>query len=263
MMTREMIEIDLHLIRKNPFQPRKHFNREELEDLALSIRSVGLLHPPVVRRVEGNGELFELVAGERRYHAAQLAGMKFIPVIVVKESGDYSAEAALIENIQRVDLNPLEIAKALRRLMEEFGLQQEELALKVGKKRSTLANYLRLLTLPHKIQESVQSGLISMGHAKAILSVDGFERQLYLHDLVVEEGLSVRETEEAAKNREKILKRILPKQPADDCYLIDLQERLQVRLGTKVIISSQGNQGKIMIDYYSLDDLDRVLEVIG
>ena len=258
-----MIEIDLHWIRENPFQPRKHFILEELEELALSIRSVGLLHPPVVRRVKGNDQLFELVAGERRYRAARIAGLKSIPVLVVRESGDYSAEAALIENIQRVDLNPLEIAKALRRLIEEFGLQQEELALKVGKKRSTLANYLRLLTLPHKIQESVQSGLISMGHAKAILSVDGFERQLYLHDLVVEDGLSVRETEEAAQKKEKSSKRIRSKWPVNDCYLSDLQERLQMRLGTKVVISAQGKRGKIIIDYYGLDDLERVLEVIG
>jgi len=257
-----MLEIELSQIRENPYQPRKQFNHEELEELAQSIQSVGVLQPPVVRRIE-EGK-YELIAGERRFRAAELAGFKTIQVLVNQKTGHYSAEAALIENIQRVDLNPLDIARALRRLLVEFGLQQEELADKVGKKRSTVTNYLRLLSLPHKIQESLQSGEITMGHAKAILSVDGFEEQLYLHRMIIEDSLSVREAEEAAaKSQVKPPKKKVVSVTANDVYLRDLEEKLQQRLGTKVTINSQGKRGKILIDYYNLDDLERVLEVIG
>lgn len=260
-MSQEMLEIELVQIRENPYQPRKYFNQEELEELAQSIQSVGVLQPPVVRRIH-DGK-YELIAGERRFRAAELAGLKKIHVLVNQQPGDFSAEAALIENIQRVDLNPLDIAKALRRLVVEFGLQQDELADKVGKKRSTVTNYLRLLSLPHKIQQSLQTGEISMGHAKAILSVDSFEDQLALHAMVVEDGLSVRETEEAAQKGVKPLRKRVAKISANDVYLRDLEERLQQKLGTKVSINAQGKRGKILIDYYSLDDLERVLEVIG
>lgn len=261
-MSQEMVEIELCQIRENPYQPRKQFNQEELEELAQSIQSVGVLQPPVVRKIE-DGK-YELIAGERRFRAAEIAGLTSIQVLVNNNSGNYSAEAALIENIQRVDLNPLDISRALRRLVVEFGLQQDELAEKVGKKRSTVTNYLRLLSLPHKIQDSLQSGEISMGHAKAILSVEGFEEQLYLHSMVVEDGLSVRETEEAAtKLNVKPVKKKLAPTATQDIYLRDLEEKLQQRLGTKVTIASRGRRGKILIDYYNLDDLERVLEVIG
>lgn len=260
-MTQEMLEIELEQICENPYQPRKHFNHEELKELAQSIQTVGVLQPPVVRR-KGEGK-YELIAGERRFRAAEIAGLKKIHVLVNQRTGDFSAEAALIENIQRVDLNPLDIAKALRRLVVEFGLQQDELADKVGKKRSTVTNYLRLLSLPHKIQQSLQVGEISMGHAKALLSVENFEDQLALHAMIIEDRLSVRETEEAAQKNEKPVKKRVAKISANDVYLRDLEERLQQKLGTKVSISAQGKRGKILIDYYSLDDLERVLEVIG
>ncbi len=262
-MKQEVIEVELENIKVNPYQPRKHFAQEELEELARSIQSVGLIQPPVVRPIAAENGQYELIAGERRFRAAELSGMKKLSVILSHHSVDYSAEAALIENIQRVDLNPLDISRALRRLIVEFGLQQEELANRVGKKRSTVTNYLRLLSLPHKVQESLQEGLISMGHAKAILSVEGFERQLALHEEVIEDGLSVRETEEAAQKVGKTPRRRLGDLKTRDCFLVDLEERLQQKLGTKVAISSQGKRGKITIDYYSLDDLERVLEVIG
>lgn len=262
-MDQEVIEVDLENIRVNPNQPRKYFEQEELEELAQSIRSVGLIQPPVVRSLTGSPGKFELIAGERRFRAAELVGMKKLSVILSYQTLDYSAEAALIENIQRVDLNPLDISRALRRLIVEFGLQQDELANRVGKKRSTVTNYLRLLSLPHKVQESLQEGLISMGHAKAILSVEGFERQLALHEEVIKDGLSVRETEEAAQKVVKVPRRRLSDLKTRDCFLVDLEERLQQKFGTKVAISSKGKRGKITIDYYSLDDLERVLEVIG
>lgn len=262
-MNQEIVEIELNKIRVNPYQPRKHFRREEMEELSQSIRSVGLIQPPVVRPVDGDSESYELISGERRYRAAKMAGMETMPVIVSAQKLDYSAEAALVENIQRVDLNPLEISIALRRLITEFGYKQEELADRVGIKRSTVTNYLRLLSLPKKIQESLAAGEISMGHAKVILSLESFEKQLHLFDDVVNEELSVRGTEQSAQRLDQMPKRKLQTVSTRDCYLQDLEEKLQQRLGTKVSIQGKGKRGKITIDYYDLDDLDRLLEVIG
>jgi ParB family chromosome partitioning protein len=261
-MNQEIEEIELCNILANPYQPRKSFRKEEIEDLARSIKSIGLIQPPVVRR-SADGSKYELISGERRFRAAELAGLEKIPVIIRENKDAYSAEASLVENIQRVDLNPLEIARALKRLADEFGYQQDELAERVGKNRSTVANYLRLLALPQKIRESLSAGEISMGHAKAILSIEGFERQLLLHEQALSEDLSVRETEQAAQQMDKIPRRRLSHFPNQDCYLQDLQEILQHKLGTKVTIQSKGKRGRIDIDYYSLDDLDRILEIIN
>ncbi len=261
-MKSEILDVELSKITVNPFQPRRNFPQAELEELAESIQSVGLIHPPVVRPIDG-GERYEIVSGERRYRAAQLAGLKTMP-LVVREGGDvFSAEASLIENIQRVDLNAIEISKALQALMDDFGHSQEDLAKRVGKKRSTVANYLRLLGLPKGIQDSLLSGEISMGHAKAILSLDGFERQLQLHERIVKEEMSVREAEEAAARwgvkKEKKMRIPI----AGDCFMQELQDRIQQRLGTKVTVEGKGKQGRIAIEYYDLDDLDRLLEIFG
>lgn len=256
----ELRYVRLEKIRVNPHQPRRYFAEADLEDLAESIKSVGLIHPPVVRLTE-NSEVFELISGERRFRASKLAGLLEIPVVVRHSTSSFSAQAALIENIQRVDLNPIEIAKALRSLMEEFNLNQDEVALRVGKKRSTITNYLRLLALPKMIQESLTKGLMTMGHAKAILSLDGFERQLDLHDLVLRDSLSVRETEESTQRlKQKAKRKTLTSR---DFYLEQLVEKLQYKLGTKVSIQGQGCRGRISIDYFSLDDLDRLLDVLG
>lgn len=263
--THQLITVSIDNISLNPFQPRRHFNAEELEQLAASIKSVGILHPPVVRpRPDGTG--YELISGERRYRASKLAGLQEIPVLVRESTNVASAQAALIENVQRVDLNPIEIAKGLRRLMESFGYNQDELSDSVGKKRSTVANYLRLLSLPKTIQDSVNSGEISMGHAKAILSVDGFERQMHLHELIIRDGLSVREAEELAQKvaKEEPPKISTAKPPQTrDMYLENVVQQVQEKLGTKVAIQGNGKKGKIIIDYYSLDDLDRLLEAFG
>lgn len=261
-MKGEILEVELSKITVNPFQPRRQFPQAELEELAQSILAVGLIHPPVGRPMDG-GERYEIVSGERRLRAAQLAGLKTIPLLVRDEGDAFSAEAALIENIQRVDLNAIEISKALQALMDDFGHSQDELAQRVGKKRSTVANYLRLLSLPKGIQNSLLSGEISMGHAKAILSLEGFERQLQLHERIVKEEMSVREAEEAAlrwgvKKEKKVR---IPM--AGDCYLQELQNRIQERMGTKVAIEGKGKQGRIIIEYYDLDDLDRLLELFG
>lgn len=258
----EIKEIDIEKITINPFQPRRHFSSTELEELAASIVSVGLIHPPTVRPIE-NGERFEIISGERRYRASKLAGLTKIPVIVRQVSNTLSAQAALIENIQRVDLNPIEIAKALRSLIEQFDFNQDDLSQRVGKKRSTVANYLRLLSLPKSIQESVSSDLISMGHAKAILSLEGFEKQNLLYEIVLRDGLNVRETEDAAlRISEKAKKKNLV-YVTRDFYLEQIAEKIQARLGTKVTIQGKGKRGRISINYYNLDDLDRLLAIFG
>lgn len=258
----EVREIEVHKIMVNPFQPRRHFAQADLEELAESIRAVGLIHPPVVRPRDTE-DTFELVSGERRFRASQLAGLTKIPVIVRRSSNSVSAQAALIENIQRVDLNPIEIAKALKSLIEQFGFNQDDLSLRIGKKRSTVANYLRLLTLPKNIQDSVLKGTITMGHAKAILALEGFEKQNLLHELILRDDLSVRETEEASlRIAEKAKKKVLIP-TTRDFYLEQLAEKIQGKLGTKVTIQGRGKRGKIYIDYYSLDDLDRLLSILG
>lgn len=255
----EIKEIPLELIVVNPYQPRRHFSQSELEELSQSIKAVGLIHPPVVRpREDGT---FEIISGERRFRASQLAGMKTMPVVVRNSSHSLSAQAALIENIQRVDLNPIEVAKALRSLLEQFGLAQDELAARIGKKRSTVANYLRLLSLPKNIQDSVSSDTITMGHAKAILSVEGFEKQNFLHELIVRDDLNVREAEEAALRLSQKVKRQNLAYVNRDFYLDQIADRIQKKLGTKVLIQGKGKKGRISIDYYSLDDLDRLIAI--
>lgn len=257
----ELKEVPVEKIGVNPFQPRRFFAQQELEELAASIKAVGLLHPPTVRPV-ANG-FFEIISGERRFRACQLAGLTKIPVVIRFINDSISAQAALIENIQRVDLNPIEIAKALRSLIQEFGLNQDDLAIRIGKKRSTVANYLRLLALPKNIQDSVSKDIITMGHAKAILSLEGFEKQNLLHELILRDDLTVRETEEAATRiSQKAKKQTLVYAPRD-FYLEQLAEKIQRRLGTKVMIQGKGKRGRISIDYYNLDDLDRLLDLFG
>jgi len=254
----ELKEVRISNIHVNPFQPRRQFSEVELLELAESIKSVGIIHPPVVRPRDASN--YELISGERRFRAAQLAGFSSIPVLVRKCSEKLSAQAALIENIQRVDLNPLEIAKALKQLIDQSNLSQEELAKKVGKKRSTVANYLRLLALPKEIQSSLECNQISMGHAKAILSVDCSYKQKELHQKVLVEQLSVRQTELAAQKQQSKDKGKVSKK---DIYLDKITELLELKMGTKVNVIGSGEKGSIHINYYNLDDLDRLLLILG
>lgn len=254
-------EIDIECISVNRHQPRLQFAIEELEELAQSIKAVGLIHPPVVRPISDHA--FELISGERRLRAAQLAGQKKIQVVVRKTGSSLSAQAALIENLQRVDLNSIEIAIALKQLMHEFNLSQEELAIRIGKKRSTVSNYLRLLSLPQFIQDSVSKGLITMGHAKAILAIEGEEKQNLLHELILRDDLTVRAAEKAAlKITEKAKKHTLVYVDRD-FHMEQLAEKIQHKLGTKVSIQAQGKKGRIHIDFYNYDDLDRLLTLLG
>lgn len=252
----------LNQITLNPYQPRRRFSKEELEELAQSIREVGLIQPPVVRPTASGH--YELISGERRYRAAQMIGLEVIPVIVKEAGHPISAQAALIENIQRVDLNPMEVARALRSLMEQFGFQQDELAERVGKKRSTVANYLRLLVLPEEIQEAVRQEVVSMGHAKALLSLSEPAQQLELMQQIVREELSVRETERRAQKmvEEAPLQKKV-RNPDRDAHVEEIITRMQQKFGTKVAVQHWGKKGRILIDYYNLDDLDRLLEIFG
>lgn len=259
----ELKEVPLAQIVVNPYQPRHDFKSEELDELAQSIKTVGLLHPPLVRPLP-QSECYEIISGERRYRAAKLANLKSIPVFIRHTSHNISAEAALIENIQRVDLNPLEIAKALKRLMEEFQLNQDNLSQRIGKKRSTIANYLRLLSLPHSIQESIKRGTITIGHAKAILALDG-DKQHLLHELIIRDEMNVRETELAASRIGEKAKKKQLSYVTKDFYLEQIAEKIQHKLGTKVTIQGKSGtkKGRIAIDYYSYDDLDRLLNIFG
>jgi ParB family chromosome partitioning protein len=259
----ELKLVALDKIRVNPYQPRTQFSDIELQELSDSIKTVGIIHPPTVRVTEVEG-VYEIISGERRYRASILAGLKEIPVVVRQTQDAISAQAALIENIQRVDLNPLEIAKAFKSLMQEFNLNQEQLAQRVGKKRSTVSNYLRLLNLPQKIQDALIKNLVSMGHAKAILSVESIDKQIYLYDLILRDNLSVRATEEKAQAISSKAKKNKPlTYSTRDFYLEQLAEKIQYKLGTKVSIQGKGRKGRITIDYFNLDDLDRFLKFLN
>lgn len=248
-------------IRPNRFQPREHFEESKLRELADSIKEKGILEPLIVRRVSDG---YELVAGERRWRAAQKAGLREVPVLV-KEMDDLEAlEISLIENLQRDDLNPLEEAGAYKRLVEEFGISQEELGVRLGKDRTTVTNTLRLLKLPPEVKDQLLQNRISSGHARAILSLEAKERQKDLCNLIIEKGLSVREAEALAKRWAK------PKGASGrekrrgdlESQLNTLGDSLRRCLGTKVRVTSRGKRGKIEIEYYSFEDLERVVEAI-
>ncbi len=241
----ETISIDL--IVKNPFQPRISFDEEALNELALSIKQKGVIQPILVRQ---KGDKYELVVGERRLLAAKKAGLSTIPAIIKDISDSESAELALVENLQRRDLNPVEEALAYRRLMDEFGYTQEEVAKRVGKDRATVANTLRLLNLPNEVLEMLKKGEISAGHARAILSLDEKSKQIRLAENVKQKGLSVRETEA-----------LVSESRADD-MVAPYAYRLS-KLSRKAKLRYRNGKGKIEIPFGSLEELDDILERMG
>ncbi len=250
-------EIELDKIVPNDYQPRKFFDDEKLKELAASIKEQGVIQPIIVHKAGGG---YQLIAGERRWRASRLAGLKTIPALVKEATKRELLEMALIENIQREDLNPLEAAEAYKRLQDEFKLTQEDLARRVGKERSTVTNFLRLLGLPKEIKHDLSSGALSMGHAKALLSLDRVRDQLQAAASIVKKGLSVREAEALAhglKNPQK------EKKTRPNHELKSVEEKLRKSLGTKVSITSKSKGGRIVIEYYSPEDLDRILEKIG
>jgi ParB family chromosome partitioning protein len=252
-----IMEVELDKIIPNEYQPRKVFDEAKLQELAASIKEQGVIQPIIVHRA-GSG--FQLIAGERRWRASRLAGLKTIPALVKEATKREILEMALIENIQREDLNPLEAAEAYKRLQDEFKLTQDDLAKRVGKERSTVTNFLRLLGLPKEVKQELISGALSMGHAKALLSLERVREQIQAAALIVKKGLSVREAEalaHALKSPPKEKKARLSHE------LKSVEERLRKALGTKVSIVSKAKGGRIVIEYYSAEELDRILEKIS
>jgi ParB family chromosome partitioning protein len=254
---RRVLDLPVERIVPNPHQPRLFFSEDKLEELAQSIREHGILQPLTVTRVGSN---YELIAGERRFQAAKKAGLKTVPAILREAREQEKFELAIIENVQRHDLNPIEEAKAYRRLSEEFGLSQEETARKMGKSRSAIANVMRLLQLPVEIQRAVAEGRISEGHAKAVLAVENPEKQRALFDLIVKGGLTVRESE--AKARE-VSVRPHRRMSGPDPSTKEKEERLTEIFGTKVRISKAGKGGRIVIEYYGDEDLDHLMRKLA
>ena len=248
-------EILLSQIKANQYQPRTSFDQKKLEELAESIKKHGVIQPVLVRK---DGKGFELVAGERRFRAAKLANLKKIPVVVSNISDVQSLEIAILENIQREDLNPLEVAKGYQRLKDEFGYTQEAVAKSVGKPRSSVANSLRLLTLSPKIQDEIDKGVISEGHAKVLLSVDGVKAEQLLMR-IISENLSVRDLEkQITESSPQTSKK--EKKSRDE---LNLESALSSRIGSKVTIEDKDGKGKMVIKYYSYEELDGIIEKIS
>lgn len=253
-------EVAIEQIVPNPGQPRTRFDEEPLRELAESIRLHGVLQPLAVKPVGENR--FELIAGERRWRAAQLAGLKSVPVVVRSAGRQESLELALIENLQREDIGPLESARAFRLLIDDFQLTQEEVALRVGKSRAAVANSLRLLRLPARVQEGLEVGKITEGHAKALLGIDQPDRLLAVYDLILERGLTSKDVErlaQEAKGRAPSAKAA----ESTDPHSRALQDALARYFAAPVKLQPSARGGKLVIDYYSDDDLQRILEVLG
>lgn len=258
----------LQLLEPNPDQPRTYFDEESLKELADSIQQRGVIQPILIEKSKAPGR-FQIIAGERRYRAAKLAGLEKIPAIVRDLSHEEKLEIALIENIQRENLSPLEEAKAYRRIMEELHITQQEVAERVGKNRSTVANSLRLLKLPEEIQLAINDGDLSAGHARAVLSLVNPADQSALYRLIKTKGLSVRETESLATDWNNGKKNVKdagrdgePSSKMRDPDLVRLEESLIEKLGTKVQIKGSPKKGTIEIAFYSSEDLQRVLDIV-
>ena len=261
-LTPNFSEIPVGEIEVNPFQPRQHFDAEALRELADSIRVHGIIQPITVRRLAPNQ--YQLISGERRFQASKLAGLDSIPAYIRTANDQQMLEMALIENIQREHLNPIEIALSYQRLISECNLKQEELGDRVGKNRSTVTNYLRLLKLPPEIQIALRDQRVSMGHARAIVSIEQPDQQLYLFQKMLAEDLSVRKVEELARQlgtrqaREVSIKEAAPA----NREIVHLQQQLSSHFGTKVRVNSDGKTGEIKIPFFSVEDLNRILDII-
>ena len=259
-------EVPAAALKPNPQQPRREFDEAALRELADSIRQKGVLQP-VLAEPAGDGT-YVIVAGERRVRAARMAGLEKVPVLVRQFSADEKLEIALIENIQREDLNPIEEALAYKKLMELANLSQEQMAGRVGKDRSTIANTLRLLKLPEQAQSAVEKGTLSAGHARAILSLVNPADQQLLFQRIVEKGISVREAEELAaafsvgKRQAQKPRKAARAAARKDAEVREIEQKLIERLGTKVDVKGNAAKGRIEISFYSADDLDRLLELL-
>lgn len=255
-------EIQLAEIEVNPFQPRTDFDPQALAELADSIKLQGLIQPITVRRI--NAHKYQLISGERRFRASKIAGLTQVPAYVRTANDQQMLEMALIENIQRENLNAIEVALSFQRMIEECNLKQEELGDRVSKNRSTVTNYLRLLKLPPSIQASIRDGVLTMGHAKALITIDDPAKQLYLHQHIIQQGLSVRKAEELAREMQKSPVKKEGKQPEPVSYQLQkIQDDLASKFSTRVKLKV-GNKGSgvIEIPFLSEDDLGRILEML-
>jgi len=254
-----VIEMDIESLTPNLFQPRKNFDKEKMEELKGSIKKHGIIQPIVVRKM-ANG--YEIVAGERRLKAAKEIGLKKIPAIIKTFNNEKSLEIALVENIQREDLNPVEQANAFKRLIDEFNLTQQELAGVTGKSRALVTNTIRLLKLNPEIQKNISEGKISFGHAKLLLSIEDEEVQRAVCDRIIANDLSVRDTERLIKNIGKVQKRKFEVKNITIERFPEVEGKLRDVLGTKVSILYDGKKGKISIDFYSKEDLRRIASLL-
>lgn len=251
-------EIDIGLIDRNPDQPRKIFDDEALAELSSSIKNYGVIQPIIVREV---GDRYIIIAGERRWRASRLAGLKTIPCIIKDYTEQEISEIAIIENLQREDLNPIESAKAIKSLIQQYNLTQDEVADKIGKSRPAVANTLRLLLLPESIITLVESNKITAGHARALLAIDNPLKQKEIALKIVEQGLTVRDVENIIKHLNKPREEVVQKEKSLE--LKDFEERIKRVFSTKVQIKGNEKKGKIVIDYYSKDDLDRIYDILN
>lgn len=245
-------------VKPNSFQPRKDFNENAIDELATSIQEKGILQPLVVRK---SGNNYEIIAGERRWRAAQKAGLTKVPIILKDASDNEVLELALIENLQREDLNPIEEAIAYDQLIGEFGFTHEDISKRIGKERSTITNQIRLLKLPAQVKQALKDGEITAGHARAILSINSQTKAIEILEIIKRNKLSVRQTEKIIQNLAN--KREENKKPRDtDLYLKHLTEELKKSLGTQIKIIDKNGSGKIEIEYYSKDELERLIEML-
>jgi len=246
-------------IEANPYQPRQDITESDLEDMVNSVREQGIVTPLLVSRTDTG---YQLIAGERRWRAAQKAGLERVPVVVREVTAYESLELALIENIHRKDLNAVEEALAYKRLLEEARITQDSLAKRLGKDRSSITNLLRLLNLPLSIQKDLIDGRLSMGHARVLVGIEDLEAQKGLRDAVIKNGLSVRQTEALAKKRRRT-GYSKNKAPERDYFIQSLADKLKLSLGTKVEIKKKGKEGRIVVYFYSDEELERLLDLFG
>ena len=258
-----IIELELDAIEINPFQPRSNFNEETLKELAKSIKELGVIQPITVRKLDFNK--FQLISGERRLRASKLAGLETIPAYIRIANDNESLVMALVENIQRHDLDPIEVALSYQRLIDEINLTQEELSERVGKKRSTITNYLRLLKLDPIIQTGMRDGFISMGHGRALISIEDDEAQANIYHKVVTQNLSVRETEALVKKYQDSLKPQAAKQPSKSFEIAETEQKVFTNFfGAKVDVKvAENGKGKISIPFHSEEDFNRILKLIN
>ena len=256
--SKDFFYCEIELIRPNRYQPRIQFAEDELAELCQSIKEQGILQPLLVREENGS---FELIAGERRLRAAKRAGLTQVPVVTKRIDDSKLLELSIVENIQRANINPVEESEAYHRLITEFQLTQDNVATRVGKSRSAVANFLRLRQLPDPIKASIQEGKLTMGHARALLGIENSNQQMAAWRAVIRKDLSVRETEDLIRSLKGEKKKPkVSRKSTEDLYLISLADDLSRHFGTKVVIKQRGQSGRVEIEFYSNDDLDRLIQ---